>query len=77
MWIWWVRIRIRIQIRNTAGNTTMVHTGSISLKAVLRIRDPYPGSRVLIFSHPRSRILDPTKPPKRMAKNKLFYPTFS
>ncbi len=27
--------------------------------AVLRIRDVYPGSRILIFTHPESRILDP------------------
>jgi hypothetical protein len=27
--------------------------------AVLRIRDVYPGSRILIFTHPGSRILDP------------------
>ncbi len=27
--------------------------------AVLRIRDVYPRSRILIFTHPRSRILDP------------------
>jgi hypothetical protein len=26
---------------------------------VLRIRDVYPGSRILIFTHPGSRILDP------------------
>jgi hypothetical protein len=29
--------------------------------AVLRIRNVYPGSRVLIFTHPGSRILDPKK----------------
>ncbi len=28
------------------------------LKAVLRIRDVYPGSRILIFTHPGSRIPD-------------------
>jgi hypothetical protein len=28
-------------------------------KAVLRIRDVYPGSRILIFTHPGSRISDP------------------
>jgi hypothetical protein len=27
--------------------------------AVLRIRDVYPGSRILIFTHPGSRISDP------------------
>ncbi len=30
-------------------------------KAVLRIRDVYPWSRILIFTHPRSQILDPEK----------------
>jgi hypothetical protein len=28
-------------------------------KLVLRIRDVYPGSRILIFTHPGSRISDP------------------
>jgi hypothetical protein len=28
-------------------------------KTVLRIRDVYPGSRILIFTHPGSRISDP------------------
>ncbi len=28
-------------------------------EAVLRIRDVYPGSRILIFTHPGSRIPDP------------------
>ncbi len=31
----------------------------ISKKTVLRIRDVYPGSRILIFTHPGSRISDP------------------
>jgi hypothetical protein len=30
-----------------------------ALKAVLRIRDVYPGSRILIFTHPGSQIPDP------------------
>ncbi len=30
-------------------------------KAVLRIRDVYPWSQILIFTHPRSQILDPEK----------------
>jgi len=29
-----------------------------TLKTVLRIRDVYPGSRILIFTHPGSRIPD-------------------
>jgi hypothetical protein len=28
-------------------------------EAMLRIRDVYPGSRILIFTHPGSRISDP------------------
>jgi hypothetical protein len=28
-------------------------------QAVLQIRDVYPGSRILIFTHPRSRIPEP------------------
>ncbi len=31
----------------------------IFYQAVLRIRDVYPGSRILIFTHPGSRISDP------------------
>ncbi len=31
----------------------------IGVPAVLRIRDVYPGSRILIFTHPGSRISDP------------------
>jgi hypothetical protein len=31
----------------------------IQKKPVLRIRDVYPGSRILIFTHPASRIPDP------------------
>jgi hypothetical protein len=48
-----------------SGNTTMVRTGNISLKAVLRTQDVYPGSRILTFSHPGSRIPDPVKTPKK------------
>ncbi len=42
-----------------AGFATLQYThlrmGPV-LNAVLRIRDVYPGSRILIFTHPRSRI---------------------
>ncbi len=31
----------------------------LQVNAVLRIRDVYPGSRILIFTHPGSRISDP------------------
>ncbi len=44
-------------------------------KAVLRIRDVYPGSRIRIFPHPGSRILDPgskTAIKERGEKNLLY-----
>ncbi len=39
--------------------SSRTHTGSRGRKAVWRIRDGYPGSRILIFIHPGSRISDP------------------
>jgi hypothetical protein len=33
----------------------------VMFPAVLRIRDTYPGSRILIFTHPGSRISDGNK----------------
>ncbi len=60
----------RIRIRNTAFSSWwQFETKSIKswisvvrirdILAVLRIRDVYPGSRILIFTHPGSRISDP------------------
>ncbi len=43
----------------TVHNTINISTLSKYGTAVLRIRDVYPGSRILIFTHPGSRILDP------------------
>ncbi len=41
---------------------------------MLRIRDVYPGSRILIFTHPGSRIPDPkTATKERGEKNLLFH----
>jgi hypothetical protein len=41
-----------------------------SEKSVLRIRDVYPGSRILIFTHPGSLIPDPkTSTKERDVKN--------
>jgi hypothetical protein len=41
---------------------------------VLRIRDVYPGSRILIFTHPGSRISDPkTATKERDEKNLLYF----
>ena len=38
----------------------LVHNGHILMSVpVLRIQDVYPGSRILIFSHPGTRISDP------------------
>jgi hypothetical protein len=38
---------------------------------VLRIRDVYPGSRILIFTHPGSRIRDPKTATKERGEKKL------
>ncbi len=37
----------------------LVERPVLPLQAVLRIRDVYPGSRILIFTHPGSRFPDP------------------
>jgi hypothetical protein len=39
---------------------------------VLRIRDVYPGSRILIFTHPGSRIPDPKTATKERGKKNLL-----
>jgi hypothetical protein len=39
--------------------------------AVLRIRDVYPGSRILIFTHPGSRISDPKTVTKERGEKKF------
>jgi hypothetical protein len=42
--------------------------------AVLRIRDVYPGSRILIFTHPGSRISDPgSKNSNKIEVKKNFF----
>ncbi len=41
--------------------------------AVLRIRDVYPGSRILIFTHPGSRIPDPKTATKERGEKKKFH----
>ncbi len=49
-----------------------------NLKPVWRIRDVYPGSRILIFTHPGSRIPDPKTAMKdRGEKNFFVIGTFS
>jgi hypothetical protein len=47
-----------------------------SLMAVLRIRDVYPGSRILIFTHPGSRIPDPKTGRKERGGKKFFVKHF-
>jgi hypothetical protein len=45
--------------RGKIGSGIIKHPGSATLltvNAVLRIRDVYPGSRILIFTHPGSRV---------------------
>jgi hypothetical protein len=41
------------------------------LHSVLRIRDVYPGSRILIFTHPGSRIPDPKTATKERGEKKI------
>jgi hypothetical protein len=43
---------------------------------VLRIRDVYPGSRILIFTHPRSRIPDSKTATKEGSEKNICYHTF-
>jgi hypothetical protein len=44
---------------------------------VLRIRDVYPGSRILIFTHPGSRISDPkTATDERSEKKFVVIPFY-
>jgi hypothetical protein len=43
---------------------------------VLRIRDVYPGSRILIFTHPGSRIPDPKTGTKERGEKKICCHTF-
>ncbi len=38
----------------------------------MRIRDGYPGSRILIFIHPGTRIPDPTTAPKEEGRKTFF-----
>ncbi len=49
-----------------------IATGSGSGGAVLRIRDVYNGSRILIFNHPGSRIPDPKTLTKERGE-KIFF----
>jgi hypothetical protein len=43
---------------------------------VLQIRDVYPGSRILIFSHPGSLIPDPKTATKERGEKKFVVITF-
>jgi hypothetical protein len=50
----------------------LVHNGHILMSApVLRIQNVYPGSRILIFSHPGTRIQKQQQ--KRGVKKNLLY----
>jgi hypothetical protein len=50
---------------------------SLGIYAVLRIRDVYPGSRILIFTHPGSQIPDPkTATQERGEKKFVVIPLF-
>jgi hypothetical protein len=49
---------------------------SRQLIPVLWILDVYPGSRILIFTHPKSRIPDPKTATKERGEKKLVVITF-
>jgi hypothetical protein len=61
------RILIRIRLIIWIHNTAQAHC-----TAVLRIRDVYPGSRILIFTHSGSRISDPKTATKERGENNLL-----
>jgi hypothetical protein len=54
----------------------VVDTSVVPFVAVWRIRDVYPGSRILIFTHPGSRIPDPKTATKERVEKKLVVITF-
>jgi hypothetical protein len=47
-------------------------TAGVYFLSVFRIRDVYPGSRILIFTHPGTRIPDPKTGTKERGEKKLF-----
>jgi hypothetical protein len=47
-----------------------------SATPVLRIRDVYPGSRILVFTHSGSRILDPKTATKESGEKKFVVTPF-
>jgi len=53
-----LRIRIRLRILLSSNKNSKKNTDSYYF-AVWQIRDVYPESRILIFTHPGSRISDP------------------
>ncbi len=58
----------------TFSSSRWTRSGLYGTLPVLRIRDVYPGSRILIFTHPGSRIPDPKSATKeRDEKNMLSY----
>jgi hypothetical protein len=53
------------------GKITLVAFEEFWFSAVLRIRDVYPGSRILISTHPGSRIPDPKTATKERGEKKV------
>ncbi len=56
---WIYTISMYCQICSFAYGKSACYRYFDTFNPVLRIRDVYPGSRILIFTHPRSRIPDP------------------
>ncbi len=59
--------------KHGSGAGLKLHFKKMTTKPVLRIRDVYSGSRILIFTHPRSRIPDPKTAAKEMGEKLLSY----
>jgi hypothetical protein len=56
---------------------TLLYREEPELNSVLRIRDVYPGSRILIFTHPGSQIPDPKTATKERGEKKICCHNFS
>jgi hypothetical protein len=59
-----------------SGYATLIKRVFTFIVPVLRIRDVYPGSRILIFTHPGSRIPDPKTATKERGEKKFVVITF-
>jgi hypothetical protein len=65
-----------INIQFNVPDTKILNEIHIVATAVLRIRDDYPGSRILIFIHPESRIPDLTRATKEKGEKLVVLLSF-